>query len=177
MLDNTKDCQNREFDIYEAACGGVLSSGRALTGSLAWPLPVYPGTGTRGQSSLPLDFPFFYRGVALWLWRWRWRWPHSCARMSLCSGAQLLCIDPCCMLMHWPGMWCYFISEAEETRCAPCASVPRPQAISPLSQPSLSAPSRLGRHSPLGRVICSHPDALFPDSTFEWERRWGGELA
>lgn len=62
MLDNTKDCQNREFDIYEAACGGVLSSGRALTGSLAWPLPVYPGTGTRGQSSLPLDFPFFYRG-------------------------------------------------------------------------------------------------------------------
>ena len=67
MLDNTKDCQNREFDIYEAACGGVLSSGRALTGSLAWPLPVYPGTGTRGQSSLPLDFPFFYRGVALWL--------------------------------------------------------------------------------------------------------------
>lgn len=35
---------------------------------------------------------------------------HSNSLVSSCSA-----LIPLCFLMHWPGMWCYFITEAEAT--------------------------------------------------------------
>lgn len=70
--------------------------------------------------------------------------PAQRGRLSPCSSSlesSCSALIPLCFLMHWPGMWCYFITEAEATG-------------------SVSSLGALAAHLDEGNSVCNHNGML-----------------
>lgn len=83
---------------------------------------------------------------------------HSNHLESSCSA-----LIPLCFLMHWPGMWCYFITESEATS-------------------SVSSPRALATHSLTGALyviitewLCQTSSVAYGKSKSSREKLWSQE--